>query len=112
MALIGFSGVVQGTADLALPTETCSAMIDRLLGHAADYSPDTISDTIGELINILACSAKAKISLKGHGTLDLSLPIVLTGPDYEVYSPSNTMWLEVPFTSELGDVTLRLTFPE
>ncbi len=61
MALIGFSGVVQGTADLALPTETCLAMIDRLLGHAADYSPDTISDTISELINIVACSAKAKI---------------------------------------------------
>lgn len=112
MALIGFSGVVQGTVGLALPTETCSAMIDRLLGNAADYSPDTLSDTIGELVNIVAGSAKAKISLKVHETLDLSLPIVFTGSDYEVYSPSNATWLEVPFTSALGDLTLRLTFPE
>src|SRR5690242_12755875 len=74
MALIGFSGVVKGTVGLALPTDTCHAMIIRLLGHDADISDETVSDTIGELVNIIAGSAKAKISLKVHETLNLSLP--------------------------------------
>lgn len=112
MALIGFSGAVRGTVALALPESTCSAMVARLLGDLADSSDETVGDTIGELVNIVAGAAKAKLSLKVNQTLDLSLPVVFTGDQYEVYSPSQAVWLEVPFSSELGDVVLRLTFQE
>jgi len=110
MALIGFSGAVRGTVGLALPRATCAAMVSRLLGDQADNSQETIDDTIGELVNIVAGSAKAKLSTKVGRTLDLSLPVVLSGDKYEIHSPSQATWLEVPFSSELGDLVVRLTF--
>ena len=112
VALIGFSGVMRGTVGLALPAATCSAMVSRLLGDAADSSQETIDDTIGELVNIVAGSAKAKLSTKLGKTLDLSLPVILSGEKYEVYSPSQATWLEVPFSSELGDLVVRLSFQD
>ncbi len=112
VALIGFSGAVRGTVGLALPSATCSAMVARLLGDAADSSDETINDTIGELVNIVAGSAKAKMSSKVNQTLDLSLPVVFSGDNYEVYSPTRASWLEILFSSELGDLTVRLTFLE
>jgi chemotaxis protein CheX len=112
MALIGFSGAVRGTVGLALPSATCAAMVTRLLGEAADTSDETINDTIAEMVNIVAGSAKAKISVKIKQTLELSLPVVVTGKQYEVYSPSQAAWLEIPFSSELGDLVVRLTFQD
>ena len=110
MALIGFSGVVRGTVGLSLPTATCHAMVSRLLGDGVEASGEIIDDAIGELVNMIAGSAKAKLSLKVGQTLDLSLPVVLTGDKYEVYSPSQATWIEVPFSSELGDLAMKLTF--
>ena len=110
MAIIGFSGMIRGTVGLALPAPTCAAMVQRLLGDLADTSDETASDTIGELVNIVAGAAKAKLSAKVKQTLDLSLPVVFSGDQYEVYSPSQAVWLEVPFSSELGDLAVRLTF--
>ncbi|MCP4645679.1 MAG: chemotaxis protein CheX [bacterium] len=109
MALIGFSGMVKGTAALALPSSTCSAMANRLLG-TDESSDEEVSDTISEMVNIVAGAAKSKISESIGEVLELSLPVVLRGESFEVYSPSNAMWLEVPFSSDLGDFTLRLSF--
>lgn len=110
MALIGFSGVIRGTVALSLPARTCRAMVERLLGTETETTEETISDTISEMVNIVAGSAKARLSLKVKQILDLSLPVVLTGQRYEVYSPSQAVWLEIPFASDLGDFVLRLTF--
>ena len=95
MAIIGFSGAVRGTVGLALPAETCTAMVARLLGGAADSIGETINDTIGELVNIVAGSAKAKISIKVNQKLDLSLPVVFSGDHFKVYLPSLATWLEI-----------------
>ncbi|MBN2309145.1 MAG: chemotaxis protein CheX [Candidatus Hydrogenedentes bacterium] len=109
MALIGFSGRVKGTAALAFPVETSSAMITQLIGPGP-HDDETVSDAIGELVNIVAGAAKAKISEAIGEVLELSLPLVIRGDDYDVFSPSNAVWLEIPFTSGLGALTLQLSF--
>jgi chemotaxis protein CheX len=110
MALIGFSGVMRGTVALALPAETCRYMVSRLLGNSEDSDDETVSDTIAEMVNIIAGSAKAKLSQKVKQTLELSLPVVFRGQEFAVYSPSKAMWVEVPFESDLGPLRLRLSF--
>lgn len=110
VALIGFSGSLKGTAALALPNDTCMAMVSKLLGEPDEQDEATVSDTISEFVNIIAGSAKATISEEIGEVLQLSLPIVLRGDDYEIYSPSSSVWLEVPFKTELGELTLRLSF--
>ena len=84
-------------------------MVERLLG-APPEDDETVSDAVSELVNIVAGAAKAQISESIGETLNLSLPVVFRGANYEIYSPSNALWLEIPFSSDLGDFTLRLSF--
>jgi chemotaxis protein CheX len=110
MGLIGFSGMMRGTVALAMPHATSMAMVQCLLGTETLPDSETISDGVAEMVNIVAGQAKAKLSLKVNQTLELSLPVVLHGDSYEVFSPSEAVWLEIPFESELGPITVRLNF--
>ena len=110
MGLIGFSGVVRGTVALAMPRTTSDAMARRLLNTDCVSDDATVSDSVAEMVNIVAGQAKAQLSLKLKQTLELSLPVVLSGQEYEVYSPSRALWLEIPFETDLGPLTVRLSF--
>jgi len=109
LALIGISGKVRGSLAISMPIETAMAIAERLTGTASSDFDDLVSDCLGELVNIIAGGAKAKLSELLGTTLDLTLPTVIRGGSYEMYSPSQVRWLEVPFTSELGPFALRVT---
>lgn len=110
MALIGLSGPARGMVALAFPVETALAMVNRLLGTETRVVDDTVSDAMAELVNIVAGGAKAKFPTEGATPIDLSLPTVVRGNSYNVDYPSGSVWLEVPFESDLGSFALRVTF--
>ena len=110
-ALIGLSGRARGTVALSFPEETALAMAGRLLGMEMEVVDETISDALGEMVNIVAGGAKAKFTNDNGGPpIDLSLPNVVKGHNYSVDYPSQATWLDVPFSSELGAFNLRVTF--
>ncbi|MBI2422169.1 MAG: chemotaxis protein CheX [Candidatus Hydrogenedentes bacterium] len=110
MALIGLSGMARGMVALAFPVDTALKMVNRLLGTEIAIVDDTISDAIAEMVNIVAGGAKAKLSQQDRPPIDLSLPTVVRGSNFNVDYPSGTVWLEVPFNSDLGSFSLRVTF--
>ncbi len=110
MALIGLSGPARGNVALSFPTGTALAMVSRLLGADTHVVDETVSDAVAELVNIVAGSAKAKFNTNGGTPIDLSLPTVVRGNSYSIDYPSKAVWLEVPFTSDLGAFSLRVTF--
>lgn len=109
MALIGLSGRARGMVALAFPVNTALHMVNRLLSTEIKVLDDTVSDAIAEMVNIVAGGAKARLSGDGP-PMDLSLPTVVRGNNFNVDYPSGSVWLEVPFTSELGPFSLRVTF--
>ena len=109
-ALIGLSGPARGTVALSFPVPTALAMVGKLTGSRTRTVDDTVSDAVAELVNIVAGGAKAKFSNDGGPPIDLSLPTIVRGNSYTVDYPSQTVWLDVPFTSDLGPFTLRVTF--
>ncbi len=110
-AFIGLSGPVRGTVALSLPLETALATVNRLLATDIKVMDDTVSDGVAELVNMIAGGAKTKFS--GDGTpIDLSLPTIVRGSGYTVDYPTGVMWLEMPFSSELGSFSLRVTFED
>jgi chemotaxis protein CheX len=109
MALIGISGRARGMVALAFPVDTALHMVNRLLGTEVRTVDDTVSDAIAEMVNIVAGGAKAKLSGDGP-PMDLSLPTVVRGSHFNVDYPSGSVWLEVPFESDLGPFSLRVTF--
>jgi len=110
MALIGLSGPARGTVSLAFPTATALTMVGQILGIEVTSVDETVSDGIAEIVNIVAGSAKAKLSQEGATPIDLSLPTVVRGDNYQIDYPTQTVWLEVPFNSSLGEFNLRVTF--
>ncbi|MBN2308073.1 MAG: chemotaxis protein CheX [Candidatus Hydrogenedentes bacterium] len=110
MALIGLSGPARGTVAISFPAQTALAMVGKILGVDTRVVDDTVSDGIAEIVNIVAGSAKARLTQGGGTPIDLSLPTVVRGNSYSIDYPSQAVWLEVPFTSELGAFSLRVTF--
>jgi chemotaxis protein CheX len=110
MGLIGLSGPARGMVALSFPVDTALKMVNRLLDTEIVAVDDTVSDAIAEMVNIVAGGAKAKINVGGGKPIDLSLPTVVRGSSYDVDYPTGTVWLEVPFDSDLGHFSLRVTF--
>jgi len=110
MALIGLSGMARGMVALAFPVDTALNMVNQLLSTELRVVDDTVSDAIAEMVNIVAGGAKSKLSGDDRPPIDLSLPTVVRGNSYNVDYPSGSVWLEVPFNSDLGSFTLRVTF--
>ena len=110
MAIIGLSGPARGTVALSFPTNTALNLVNKMLGLETRIVDEMVSDGVAELVNIVAGGAKAKLVTDGGTPLDLSLPTVLRGNDFTVDYPSNSVWLEVPFASDLGPFCLRVTF--
>jgi chemotaxis protein CheX len=110
VALIGMSGPVCGTVAISFPTRTALRIVHRLLGVETAQVDETVLDAMAEFVNIVAGGAKAKLSSETGPLIALSLPTVVRGTDYTIEYPSWTVWLDVPFTSELGDFSLRVSF--
>jgi chemotaxis protein CheX len=109
-SLIGLSGVAKGSVALSFPRETAIKIANRLLAADYDEVNNSVADAVSEMANIVAGSAKSKF-YKGDGPpIDLSLPNVIIGKKYVVSYPSLTTWLEVFFTSEFGEFSMRVTF--
>lgn len=111
-ALIGISGESRGTISLSFPKETALKMVNKMLMIDSDTVDSTVTDGVGELVNIVAGSAKSKLIKADGKPLDLSLPNVVQGDDYIIKYPSESKWIEVPFESDLGPFQLRVTFEE
>jgi len=109
-ALIGLSGVARGTVVLSFPITTALRMVSRLTGVDIRIPDETVSDGVAELVNMVAGGAKARFYREGGTPIDLSLPSVVRGNDYTVDHPTGSIWLEVPFRSDLGAFSLRVTF--
>ena len=110
MALIGLSGYTRGMVALSFPAQTAINIVNNLLGTESTTMDDTVSDAIAEVVNIVAGSSKAKFRVEGRPPLDLSLPTVVRGSSFSVDYPANSIWLEVPFNSDLGTFAMRVTF--
>jgi len=109
IGVIGLSGTAQGIVALKLPVKTALAIIGRMIGTELRSIDSSIIDGVGELVNIVAGNAKAKF--KGHA-ISLSLPTVVRGSIYKLTNLSNTIWLTVPFQSELGNFSLSVCFKQ
>jgi chemotaxis protein CheX len=107
-ALIGLSGEVRGMVALVFPVPTALKIASKLLDKEIHVVDETVTDVVAECVNIVSGAAKARLNFSDT-PIDLSLPSVVRGGNYEVDYPSKSLWLEVGFTSELGPFTLRVT---
>ena len=103
--VIGLSGTAIGTVVVSLSREVAlQATSALLLMEATEINADVI-DAVGELANMVAGPAKAKLE---KYRLQISLPSVVTGKGHQVSFPSNVSPITVPFTTSWGPIVLTV----
>ncbi len=107
--VIGLSGKAQGTVVLGLSRETALSATEALLQERPPAINGDVTDAIGELVNIIAGNAKAKLE---HLEMSVSLPTVITGKNHCVEFPTKVTPICIPFTSAWGDVTVEVGLRE
>ena len=104
--VIGLSGRTVGTVVVSLSKNVAvQATSVMLMTPADDVSETEIVDAVGELANLVAGAAKAR--LEGYD-LSVSLPSVITGKAHTVCFPSNITPICVPFETGWGPLTLEV----
>jgi len=109
MALVGLSGPVKGTVALSLPPETALKLTGSLLGEEISEMNELAFDSVSEACNIIAGGAKARLPVNGGPPVNLGLPTVISGDRFKVSYPSDSIWVNIPFESDLGTFCLRIT---
>lgn len=106
-AMVGLAGKLCGVLSLRCVTGTAMALASRMLGLPAEEVRDQRCDAAGEVCNMVAGNFKAKLSGMQDGCM-LSVPTVITGADYRLYSLADAGRIEIPFAFEGNTIWIAL----
>ncbi len=109
IASIELSGPFRGTAVGIFPPDTALAIVNKMAGTNIKEVDKMVKDGVGEVINMVAGTAKKNLANDDITHVDLSLPTVVKGNEYAFVS-SVSKWLELTFTSTLGSFIIRVIF--
>lgn len=108
-AMVGIAGSLCGVFGLRAPSDSARRMAALMLGSDDIGVNENVQDAFGEICNMLAGSFKAKIPGLADGCA-LSVPTVISGRDYALYSLANGERFELLFSFDGNPffVTLEL----
>jgi len=110
MGIIGFTGTVRGAMMLGMKTEIACSTVGNFLELEKTEIDADVLDGIGEIINIIAGAAAAKLSKFKIG---LGLPTVLVGKEQKMCADINTPWIIIPLSAEgIGDFNMAITMED
>lgn len=105
--VIGLSGKAVGTVVVSFSREVALRAASTMLMTEATEVDEDVLDAVGELTNMVAGGAKARLE---EFQLMVSLPNVVTGQDHEIHFPSNVTPLCIHFQTPWGPLTLEVGF--
>ena len=107
--VIGLSGTAKGTVVLSLCREAALMATEAMLGTRPDSINADVRDAVGELANMIAGSAKAKLD---QFALSVSLPSVITGKGHCIEFPRSVTPICIPFDCAWGEVAVEVGLME
>ncbi|MBN2581326.1 MAG: chemotaxis protein CheX [Pirellulales bacterium] len=107
--IIGLSGKAIGTVVLSLEREVALQATSTLLNVRYKTIDADVIDSIGELTNMIAGSAKAQLE---QFEMNMSLPNVISGKNHVIQFPSDATSICIPFDSPWGAVCLEVSLVE
>ena len=103
--LIGLSGQRQGMVVVSLGRQTAIKATEILLGERPEHVNSQVVDAVGEITNMIAGAAKAKLA---QFQLSIGLPSVICGKNHLIKFPSNSTPIVLPFESPWGPVCVEV----
>ncbi|MEN6452278.1 MAG: chemotaxis protein CheX [Thermoguttaceae bacterium] len=108
--VIGLSSKkARGTVVLSLSQEAALSATGAMLGERPAQINADVTDAVGELTNIIAGAAKAKLE---HLALDLSLPMTVIGKNHMLGFPQDAISVCIPYGCAWGDLAVEVALVE
>ena len=97
-SMVGLAGQLCGVMSIRCSKVSATIMASKMLGIQIDEVGPNLADSLGEIGNMVAGNFKNKIEGLSDGCM-LSVPTVIMGNDYSLYSltGSDTLSLKLPF---------------
>jgi len=105
--VIGLAGTHKGVLAMHFPNPVAMAITGSFLGMDVDEINEDVEDAVGELANMLGGSVKSILSAKGRD-IDLSLPSVISGKNYDFQPTRDIDRMVIPFQCDAGDFIVEL----
>ncbi len=99
--MIGLSGKSEGTVVVSFERATAMAITKTFLGVDQHEINEDVVDAVGELVNMVAGSAKSELT---ELEMSMGLPTVIIGKNKVIQFPSRVMPIRIPFDCELGEL--------
>lgn len=110
MGVIGFTGKVRGAMLIGMSEEVACKTISSFLDKEILTIDADVLDGIGEIINIIAGGASAKLA---EYRIGLGIPTVLVGKEHKMFSDIESPWIIIPMTAdESGEFEIAITMAE
>ncbi|MGB8061660.1 MAG: chemotaxis protein CheX [Candidatus Sulfotelmatobacter sp.] len=106
-SMVGLAGQMCGVLSLRCDGKSAALMASKMLGLEPDKVGPEMSDALGEVCNMIAGNFKNKISGMGDGCM-LSVPTVIIGTDYNLYSQTDSPGVEVRLLFESRPIGISL----
>ncbi len=108
-SMIGLAGDVCGVLSFRCSNSSAALIAAKMLGSTEDNSTECIRDALGEICNMVAGAFKAHV-MDIIEQCFLSVPMVVSGKDYEMHPLADGMRIQVSksFEGELIWMTLDL----
>lgn len=111
LVIVGVTGNIKGQIIISLGSKCSLSIASKMMMGMEVLELDEMSKSaIGELGNMTAGTYATKISNLNY-KVDITTPIVLCGTDMEL-NAYNQKQIAIPFSSELGDVTIDVSISE
>ncbi len=104
--IIGLTGIAKGTCLLGVSRQVALEVTSRLLNEKCEELGNSAIDAVGELTNMIAGSAKAKLE---ELQISIGLPTVVLGRHHTVVFPTGVTPVGIPFESEIGQICLEVS---
>jgi chemotaxis protein CheX len=105
--MVGLAGELCGLLTIRCNSKSADLITSRMLGIEMEQASANRSDAIGEVCNMVAGNFKAKV-VGLEDKCMLSVPTVITGPDYEMHSLEVGQRIEIPLIFEGEPVWVAL----
>ena len=104
-AVIGLSGIAKGSVLLGLSRPIAIEVTSILLNERCESIDHNVIDAVGELTNMIAGAAKAKLE---ELRMSIGLPTVVVGRNHSIIFPTGATPIGIPFDSDIGALCLEV----
>ena len=99
--VLGFSGGKQGSILVTFPERMALSAVGGMLGMEFTEVDGDVRDGVGEIVNMIAGSAKTRLQNRGIN-FELSIPNTVVGANHQIAAPASTRRTRIDFNSTSG----------